>query len=120
MVDYVKLQNTAQRLIGQFGTDWTHRRIVKGTYNPSTNVRTTTSTTDTTVKAARLNYKKSQVIGEVIKQGDIKLVVEAKAFSSPPTVDDEMISGSETWQIVDIIESKPATTSIYYEMQLRK
>jgi len=120
MVDYVKLQNTAQRLVGLFGTNWTHRHITKGTYNPGTNVRTTTSTTDTTVKAARLNYKKSQVIGEVIKQGDIKLIVEAKAFTTPPTVDDEMIYASETWQIVDIIESNPGGTSIYYEMQLRK
>lgn len=120
MVDYVKLQDTAQKILTNFGEDWVHRRVTKGTYDPANNTRTVDSTTNTTVKAARLNYKRAQVTGEVIQQGDIKLVVEAKGLSVTPTVDDKMVDGTEIWQIIDIMEINPGGTPVYYEMQLRQ
>lgn len=117
--NYSNIQATAQRLITKFGKDWAIRRNVKGTYNPSTNTRTTTSTENHTVKAVKTEYKNYQVDGEVIKRGDFKLLVEAKGLSITPSTDDEIVDGTDIYQIINIKEIKPATITIYYEIQVR-
>lgn len=120
MVNYTKLQDRAQKLIGKFGTDWVHKRTTKGSYNPSTNLRATVTTVETTVKAVKVDFKRFQKENEVIEQGDIRLLVEAKNLISEPTTQDEMVKGSSIWQIISIDEVKPADLAIYYSMHLRK
>lgn len=120
MFNYANSQNTAYRLIDKFGANWTHRKLTKNTYNPATNTRTTTATGNTTVRAVRQNYGSNQVDGQVIKQGDVKLLAEAKSFTVEPDVSDLMLDGSETWQIMDVKPFKPGDTIIYYELQLRQ
>ncbi|RTL04574.1 hypothetical protein EKK58_10265 [Candidatus Dependentiae bacterium] len=117
--NYSNIQATAQRLITKFGKDWVLKRTIKGTYNPSANTRSTDSTTNYTAKAVRTEYKNYQVDGEVIQRGDFKLLMEAKGLSVVPSVEDEIVDGSDTYQIINIKEIKPSTITIYYEIQVR-
>lgn len=117
--NYSKIQSTAQRLITKFGRDWVLRRTVKGSYSPSTNTRTTDSTTNYTAKAVKSEYKNYQVDGEVIQRGDFKLLMEAKGLAVVPSVEDEIIDGTDVYQIINIKEVKPSTVTIYYEIQVR-
>lgn len=119
MVDYNNLQNVAYKLLNNFGADWIHRVNTKGAYNPSTGIRNISTTVNTTVKAARINYKNNQIDGQQIQNGDIRLIVEHKNINTTPTIHDKMVNGSEIWNIINIKEVKPATTAIYYDMQLR-
>lgn len=118
--DYTGLQNTAYNLIAKFGTDWTIRRIVKNTYNPATNTATVASTTDYTVKAYKSEYVEKQVDGENIQKGDILLVVAAKDLVITPRVSDQVLQGSSVYQIQDVKPLNPATTNLYYKLQLRQ
>lgn len=118
MPDYDKLQQTAKNLIEKFGTDWIYRYVEKGVYDPATNTTSTNVQTDTTVKAVRMEYKNHQLDGEVVKKGDIKLIVEA-IDTLLINLDGKMIIDSEVWQIINIMKTKPATKVVYYELQLR-
>jgi hypothetical protein len=117
--NYTKLQATAQRLITKFGKEWTVRRLTKGTYNPAANTRSTDATTNYTAKAVRTEYKAYQIDGEVIQRGDFKLLLEAAGLAITPATTDKMVDGSAIYQIINIKEIKPASTILYYEIQVR-
>ena len=116
--NYSSFVELAQRLIDKFGTEWIYRFVNKGVYDPANNTRTIDSTDDTVVQAVRLDYEKKQIDGEVVKRGDFRLIVETKDGFTPNTEGKMLYDGKE-WQIVEILEQRPADTVIYYEMQMR-
>lgn len=117
--DYTSLQNTADRLISKFGRSVTLRRVTAGTYDPSNLSVSGDSNADTTVTVAIMNYEEREIDGSVIKRQDMRGYLAAKN-TALPSVSDIIIDGSVQYQIVNIRELKPATTSLLYELQLRK
>lgn len=120
MPDYNALAQTALNLLGSFGQDVTLVQVTAGTFAPSTNTFSGASTTNTTVKGARLNYHKSQVDGEVIKQGDVRLFIDAVNVATAPTVEDKIKFGSDEWSIQDVTPLQPAGVPVIYDLQLRQ
>lgn len=119
MVDYAKLQDTAQKLISKFGLSCTFTKITEGTYNPSLNTQTKT-TTDYTLKGVKLDQKSSNFDKEIIKTGDIFFLLEAKNLSVVPDADDKVSIDSVSWSVIAVHPIQPASTTVYYEMILRK
>jgi hypothetical protein len=119
MVDYVKLQDTAQKLISKFGLSCTFTKVTEATYNPSTYAQTKT-TTDYTLKGVKLDQKSSNFDKEIIKTGDIFFLLEAKNLSVVPDADDKVAIGSVSWSIIAVHPIEPGSTTVYYEMILRK
>lgn len=120
MTFYSEMQGVANELLTEFGDTWTLRRVNKGTYNPSTNTRTTDSTDNYSVKCVRQNYKNNQIDGENIQNGDILLLVDAYGLEITPDTTDIFINSSETWQIVNIELIKPGDTIVMYKIQVRQ
>lgn len=120
MPDYNALAQTAKRLIANNGRDVVLVRFVAGDYDPETNTFSNASAAETTIKGVRLNYNRSQIDNEIIKQGDIKMFVEAVGLSTPPAVDDKIKIDSEIWDIKNIKPLQPADVAVFYELQLRQ
>lgn len=118
--NYDKMADTAQRLLTRFGATWVLTKVNKGDYNPSNNTRLSDTTTDYNVKGVRREYRDSQIDGEVIKRGDILLIMEAKALSDSPTPFDKVSFNGQRWSIIKVKEINPANKAIIYQLQLRK
>ncbi len=118
-MNYSKLQNTAFKLLSKFGEDIIIRRETKTTYNPATNTDSVSTTDNYTVKGVKSNFRKSEIDGEIIQQGDFKLLLESKNLSIDPKTSDKIIYNSNIYKIIDIISVKPADTIIYYILQVR-
>jgi hypothetical protein len=120
-INYSKLATVAKQLITQFGTDWTIRREIKGSYNPATNTQPAQTTNNYTVKAARLEYRKYKIDGEIIQKDDFQLYVEAKDLGIFIETYDKIVDNEDNiYEIVDVKPIKPGDTVVYYELQLRK
>lgn len=119
MPNYTNLQKTAQRLIGSFGQDVTYTDSVKGTYDPVTNTLISQKQ-EYVVKGVRMNYALSNIDGESVKQGDIRLLLEALDLPITPKPGDKISMSEETWEVISLLSTQPGDTVVYYELQLRK
>lgn len=117
--NYASLQNAAERLIDKFGRSVTLRRVIKGNYVPETLSVSGNSETDTTVIIAFTSYEEREIDGSVIKRHDQRGYMKAKNVSLA-SINDIIIDGSVQYQIMNVRETKPANTGIFYELQLRK
>ena len=70
----------------------------------------------TTIKAIERSYEQHQIDGTNIMSGD-KIFIFVS--STVPTTRDEIIDGSKTYSIVNVIEKKPGDVSILYKIQVR-
>lgn len=118
--NYTRMTSTALRLITRFGKAWTVRRYTKGTYDPSNNTRTTSATTDYTVQGMLSDYQQREIDGTNILKGDKLLLVAASGLAITPTITDLLVEGSTLYKIVNIEQIKPASTVLYYKLQLRQ
>ena len=114
--DYSKLQTTATNLIQKFGGTVSVIVVSKGTYNTATGVVNDT-TTETEVSGVKVDFKKNEIDGTLVKLNDIKIYLPSTVEVSK--IDKLKISGN-TYNIIDIKEVKPADTFLYYELQVRK
>lgn len=122
MFDYVKSQATANKLLKQFGKQWTIKRIVNGEYDPDTGTVPTTELTSTPYSVL-LDYRSGGMDfaeNTLIQAGDKKLLVSAQGLSFDIAQGDLAINGSEQWKIINVKTLKPADTVVMYECQVRK
>lgn len=110
--DYSPLNTTAKTLIANFGQQITFSRLTE-TYNITSATSTTTSTY--TAEVAMLDEAKEE-------QGSSVIGVTHNAVAHSDTqilVGDTATINSQSYRVVSVKEVKPATTVIYYELQLR-
>lgn len=119
MTDYVKLQDTAQRLISQFGMSCVLSKIVNSEYDPELN-KQNKIINNYPLKGVSLSRKSSEFTSELVKTGEILFLLEAKDLTVTPSVDDKIIISSISWSIISIHAIQPANIPVYYEMILRK
>lgn len=117
---YPSMQDVANELLTEFGSDWIVRRVGNTPYNPATNDLFNTIKDEVTIKAVRQNYKNAQINGESILAGDILLLVDSKALEIGLMPTDKMVNNDEVWQIINIELIKPADVVLFYKVQLRK
>jgi len=119
MPNYTNLAKTAQRLLTNFGASVLYVDSVRNTYDPVTNT-IITAAQEYSVKGAKLNYSLGNVDGENIKQGDVRLLMEARGLPVTPSPDGEVLIGDVRWKVISVLEINPAAIPVYYELQLRK
>lgn len=114
---YSDLAATAKQLLTDKGQVLTFSRIT-GTYDPEAGEETGASTTTYTGNGASFNYNKSEVDGNIIQRGDIRLLLEATA--TEPVNEDTVVIDSIIYTVKNVSPTSPAGTVVMYELQLRR
>lgn len=112
---YGDMAATAKELITEYGFDVTIR-FNNGTYNPTTGSKTT-SNTDTATKGIFTKINKTLRDDFSVMDGDRVCVLISDV---EPTKNAKLLVDSVAWQIVNIKQIKPSTTTIVYFVQVRK
>jgi len=116
--DYSALATAASDLIEEFGRAATLRTITGQTYTPSTSLYSAGTTTDVAVSAVIVGITKDdkeQFGGNVAVDDRMALVAD-----SAPVIGGFLIIGSDTWQIIAVLEVNPGGTALIYKAQVRK
>lgn len=117
-MSYLRNQATATRLLTKYGRSVSLRVVTSGTYSPSTGGVTDTYV-DETRNAALFDYSAGErnVAGALIAQGDKRCIMDADG--AVPQLNHRVVVDSVVYQIVGIVEIKPASTAVLFELQLR-
>lgn len=118
MVDYAGLATTASALLAEFGQLVTITRRTVSSFNPVTGVETLGTATQFTGYGAGFNYKKAEIDGTVIMQGDLNLTLESTA--TVPAVGDVVTYQTIAYRVMDVETLSPGGTTLIYKLQLRK
>ena len=110
--DYASLNNTAETVIKHFGQSVTFSRLTE-TYNiTSRSVSTSTYTAQVAMQdEAKEEQDNSAIVGvlhNALAHSDTQILVG-----------DTATINSQSFRVVSVKEVKPATTVVYYELQLR-
>lgn len=116
-MDYDALAATATRLLTEHGQAITIRRTTTGTYAPSTDTYTGSTTTTLTARGVVRDYRADQIDGTVIRRGDRVVVIDATVT---PTLADEVLLDGAYWSIVSIQTASPAGTPLSHTLQVRR
>jgi len=111
------LRKVASKLMAKFGGTAIIRRVVPGTYNPTTGTISET-TTDTAVRGV-LEDVNLREVNDLIQAGDKRLMIAAADVANPPTTADRVIIESRTLQVVEVRTIEQDNQPITYELILR-
>lgn len=117
MFDYATLQQTASRLIDNFGAVAVITRASGSTFNPATGSYSGGSTTTINAKSVRAQFSQSEKASQAVQESDIKLLVEAG--KGIPLIDDNVLFDSTDYKVIAVKEVSPSGVDVYYELQLR-
>lgn len=119
MTEYTRSIATALRLITKKGQAVTITYRSGGSYNQATGGLTVTETTATAYGVVT-QYSNSDIDGELIRQGDLMLIVAASGVTKPSVDDDVTLADSTEYTIKSVTDVSPANESVIYRLQLRK
>jgi hypothetical protein len=111
------LRKVASKLMAKFGGTATIRRVVPGTYNPTTGTISET-TTDTAVRGV-LEDVNLREVNDLIQAGDKRLTIAAADTAAPPTMADRVIIAGRTLQVIEVRTIEQDNEPITYELILR-
>lgn len=119
MTEYTRSIATALRLITKKGQSVTITYRSGGSYNPATGGLTVTETTATAYGVVS-QFSASDIDGELIRKGDLLLVVAASGITKPGADDDVTLADATKYTIKNVIDVAPANESVIYKLQIRK
>lgn len=108
----------ATQLISHFGEAMTFSRAVKDAYDPSTGRAQTTNTITFSARCAPENYKKTEIDGQLVQRGDVKLTVYKT--SQVPEVGDIVTFNGADWRVIDVYQVRAQGMDVIYELQVRQ
>jgi hypothetical protein len=111
------LRATASKLLTKFGGAATIRRVMTGTYNPTTG--TTSETTSDTAVRGVLEDVNLREVNDLIQATDKRLLIAAADVTAAPTTADEVLISSTTYQVIRVTTIEQDNTAITYELILR-
>lgn len=120
-VDYDALQDAAEELIDDNGRDITIQKrsdTVPDSSKPWEPAADGSGTNINTIGVFE-DYSISEFGGTNIQIGDKKILIKGKGLSQDITTEDQIIDGSETWNIINVKKVQPGDTVIMYEIQAR-
>ena len=118
--DYTRARATADRLLTRFGQSATLRQTSTTGGDPWDPSSGTTTTMDTTITAAVLEYANGEVDGTLIQASDRKVYVSAEGVAVNPAPADVLIIGFDVLSIVNVKPLSPAGTVVFWEVQARR
>lgn len=119
--------NVANELIKEFGSAMT-LRVPGGdqVFDGATGFVTSQGTpTDYAVSGVRTQYKKSEINGTNVKDGDFQVILAANnrttsaALAVVPDTSMEIIDGGSTYKIVRVEPIQPGNVNVIYKLQVR-
>jgi len=118
-------RESVRYMIDERGTSVTFRRVVEGTYDPSTGQTGASTTDDEAVKVVFTNYSEREITGTNIERGDRKVLMSnfdtsGSVLSKEPQVDDKFVGEASTVTVVDAKTMKDANVVIGYVLQVRE
>lgn len=114
---YANLQATAARLLTKYGQSLTFTREVETAFNPTTGAKTNDLFTFTGYGAS-FDYQASEIDGELIQSGDIRLTLEKT--STVPAINDSVRVDDINYRVMDVKKSAPGGVVVKYDLNLRK
>lgn len=117
--DYSTFTTLATDLIGEFGSTVTLRKRTTTVNDANVPSDVTVANTDTSVTAARMWYRASQIDGESIRANDRRYLISAADLSEAPDTSWQIIDDSETFTIIDVKTTAPGSTSVLYDCHAR-
>lgn len=105
--DYSRLRGTAGRLVPRFGTPATLRRMVGA------------SDQEWSTHVVLSDYSDHQVDGTLIVMGDFIAYVAASDVGDTPRAGDRLFWDGRERTIVRVKTTKPGSTALLYECQMR-
>lgn len=113
---YQSLQAVADKLIADFGKPMTLKRSTTGAFDPATGMRYGATDQLTPVLGIVGAFSSEQIDGARVLMTDKRVTLTSAVA---PLVSDALVIDGVAHQIVTIIESKPAGTTVAYVVQAR-
>jgi len=117
MAFYDNMAATATNLIRKFGQEVILSRIIGETFDGPSGEYTGGTATDWTGFGARFEYSSYNIDVVNILSTDIKLLLELVA--EIPKIGDTVEVDSRKYEVINVKSIAPATSVVYYELQLR-
>lgn len=114
---YSGLAVVATNLLTSKGQSVVFTRKTTSIFNPVKG-RNNTTTSTFSGNGAAFDYNRSEIDGEVIQRGDIRLILEAT--TTAPALGDTAVIDSVTYRVMNVKPTSPGGTVVMYEVQLRK
>lgn len=112
------LRSRAQTMLSNYGRSATISRTAEGAYDPTDGTVASGSSSSYAADVFLTNYKAFEVDGQLVKQQDIKAIIEFVS-GSEPLIGDTVSVDSVTYRIVDVQKIVAQSTVIVYKAQLR-
>ncbi len=114
---YSNLANVALKLLKDKGQLLTISRETSSGFDPILSDNTVLASSFTGYGAA-FDYRKSEIDGEIVQAGDIRLLLNATSI--PPEINDTVAVNGGVYRVMAVTETSPAGTPVIYTLQLRK
>jgi len=115
-----QFQASVVGFLGDMGRAMTLRRIVAGTYDPTTGTTTGDTTTDYPGTGRLGDYSDVAQDGTVIKESDRKATFLPTDTSVTPQVGDRLVVGSDVYTVVNFKTREIGGIIGSYTLQVRK
>jgi len=112
---YQSAQETATRLLAEYGQSASLISITDGEYDVETGTKPQIETA-IPVNVVKQNYQNREVDGSLIKRGDVRLLMEA---GQEPKTGDVVAFYNKRWTVIHVDPVDPAGTVILYRVQVR-
>lgn len=117
MVDFSALADTAQRLLSSNGQTLIFTRQIVASSDPVTGINSY-ALSNYSGKGAGFDYINSEIDGEVIKKGDVRIVLES--VDTKPLQNDKVTYNGSVYRVMNIEEVSPSGVVVIYKLQVRK
>lgn len=119
MSKYDAFAATAKRLITDKGRAVSVTYRTAGTYSPTSDSITGSSTSTVSTLAVIAGYRQSLIDGTIIKTGDKKALLFAKDLEKPK-IGDILTDNGIDYSIIQSDEVGPGDIPVFYTLQIRK
>ena len=117
--DYAALRDgSVADIITKFGVAATLVQWTKGAYNVDTRTNAAGTTANIAVTIVIADFRVDEVDGTLIEREDKKFIMGGA--DATPTQNDKIKIGSDQWEVINVVEIKPANVVVAYEIQARK
>lgn len=114
---YSDLGKTALGLLKDKGRNVVLKQLSGKTFDPVAGEYFGGDTVETTVKGVKLNFKRGEIDGENIIEGDARLYLPNTVTPQPG---DKVTIRAVDWHIVGVDTTEPADESVVHVCQVRK
>ena len=119
MADFTSEKQTAYDLIVGNGTTIRLKKYTVGTYDPVTDSSTGATWTGYTHYGLLSKYKQTDIDGEAVRKGDMKVLIPALNLAVEVEEGDKITVLNKDWLVVDPNTLQPSADPIIYKAQVR-